>query len=136
MRSSLPAEGSVHLKARVSSDKLIVTVSDTGPGIPDELKALIFKTFVKGKEHTPGIGLGLALSHQLAAAMGGTLELEPRDREKGSVFTVSIPTIVSQSLQGLPKVKLPSHDLNVNSVAGLKFSWRMTPKIFACYTLL
>ncbi|MBW2528633.1 MAG: response regulator [Deltaproteobacteria bacterium] len=59
---------------------VVVTVADTGDGIPREHQERIFEGFVRGPsngEH-PGAGLGLAICKQLVEAMHGTLELDSR----------------------------------------------------------
>ncbi|MBP2316914.1 ATP-binding protein [Azospirillum soli] len=71
---------------------LMLTVADTGPGVPAAARALIFEPFhrVDGSRRD-GTGLGLALVSRLVERMGGSVEL--RDRAGGgSVFSVTIPT--------------------------------------------
>ncbi len=51
-------------------------VRDSGPGIPDEVRPKIFEPFFTTKPHEAGTGLGLALSRDIVARMGGRLELE------------------------------------------------------------
>jgi two-component system sensor histidine kinase BaeS len=70
-----PSGGSVAVGVSASVDELEVTVSDTGEGIPPELLPHVFERFVKGP-NSPGSGLGLAIAHDIAAAHGGTLEIE------------------------------------------------------------
>ena len=68
-------------------------VSDTGPGIPPRRMHHLFTPFERlGAEETvvEGTGLGLALSHRLAQAMGGTLALESTGPD-GSTFVASCP---------------------------------------------
>ena len=75
--------------------RIRVTVWDTGPGVPDDKRALIFDKFqqvhdtILARRHE-GIGLGLTLSRELARAMGGELELEETS-PSGSRFTVTLP---------------------------------------------
>lgn len=84
----------LHLRARTESGRLLIQVADHGPGIPDGDAARIFQPFERGRstEHQsePGLGLGLALSHGLAAALGGELKLT-HEHEYGAVFTLSLP---------------------------------------------
>jgi len=71
-----------------------VAVKDTGPGIPKEHINRVFEPFVQvhsathGKPH--GTGLGLTISQDLAALLGGTISVESRTGE-GSTFTLSLP---------------------------------------------
>jgi signal transduction histidine kinase len=63
--------GSVRLDAVASGGEVVVEVSDTGPGPPPGLADSLFEPFTTGKPE--GVGLGLALAHEVAAAHGGAL---------------------------------------------------------------
>ena len=71
---------------------LTVTVTDTGPGIPEAEREAIFEPFrsTRTPDGRHGSGLGLAISRQLARALGGDLVAETRP-EGGSRFTLSLP---------------------------------------------
>lgn len=75
-------------------DTLSIRFADNGPGIPPRLQRGIFRPFsrsardVEGRK--PGVGLGLALSRDVARSIGGDLVLEKSD-EKGTVFTLTLP---------------------------------------------
>ncbi len=85
--------GSVTLGAEVAPPYLHLSVSDTGPGIPPDMKARIFEPFVtaeRGEKPSGGIGLGLSIARHLTALHLGELSLESEDG-KGSTFHVSLP---------------------------------------------
>ena len=88
--------GSVRLEAatREADRSAIVRVSDTGIGIPAEKLATIFDPFVQVDRQLnrpgEGIGLGLAISRDLARSMGGDLTVESTPG-RGSTFTLSLP---------------------------------------------
>ncbi|MEA4903176.1 response regulator [Desulfitobacterium sp.] len=88
---------------------LAVTVSDTGPGIPEEQQTLIFEAFrqVDGtiSRKYGGTGLGLSISRQLAHLIGGTIKLKSKVG-KGSIFTLYIPMVLSD----IRKTELTLHD--------------------------
>jgi two-component system sensor kinase FixL len=65
-----------------------VTVADTGPGIPDELAARLFKPFVTTKPG--GMGIGLAISRSIIEAHGGRLSMAP-NAGGGTVFQFTLP---------------------------------------------
>ena len=73
---------------------LNIRFADNGPGIPARLQRGIFRPFsrsardVEGRK--PGVGLGLALSRDIARSIGGELTLEKSD-EHGSAFTLTLP---------------------------------------------
>ena len=75
-------------------DEIRMRVSDTGIGIPEDKRELIFQSFVQGENAVRrrkfgGTGLGLTMAHQLAELMDGTLTLEA-DQGQGSAFSVKI----------------------------------------------
>jgi PAS domain S-box-containing protein len=71
-----------------------IDVRDTGRGIPAEKLASVFEPFVQAgrsaEERQQGVGLGLAISRELARAMGGDLTVESAIA-KGSTFTLTLP---------------------------------------------
>jgi len=73
----------VRMRVRVDADRLVVAITDNGPGIPPDQLEAVLKPFyrVEGSRNrsTGGTGLGLAIAHQLATAMGAELSLHNRD---------------------------------------------------------
>jgi signal transduction histidine kinase/CheY-like chemotaxis protein len=71
-------DGSVELRIDHRRDRLWIEVADTGPGMDDECLHGVFTPFVRGRRapDAPGAGLGLGISRQLVAAMGGELTIE------------------------------------------------------------
>jgi len=86
--------GSVIFSAHVDETGFIrFSVSDTGPGIPQDKYEEIFEPFSRlGKEHTniEGTGIGLTITRKLAELMGGTLDFESVMGE-GSKFWIDLP---------------------------------------------
>jgi len=87
-----PSGGDVTLSAERSNGEYVVTVADTGPGIPPDARAHIFDRFYRAeRDHresaTSGAGLGLAIASWAAQAHGGRLVLERSD-SSGSRFAV------------------------------------------------
>lgn len=64
---------------------VLLAVSDTGPGIPEEQREAIFQPFTRLEEATEGTGMGLAISRRLARLMGGDLWVESAPG-KGATF--------------------------------------------------
>ncbi len=89
----------ITLKARRRGDRIRIEVSDNGPGIPDDVKELIFEPYFTTK--AKGTGLGLALAKALVERAGGTIEVS--SREKGATMEVSLPIA-----QPRPALKQPT----------------------------
>ena len=72
-----------------------MSVSDTGMGIPDNARGLIFEAFqqVEGNKAAAGSGLGLAIVSQLVSLMNGKIELQS-EMGLGSTFTVILPLAI------------------------------------------
>ena len=83
-------KGSVTLKARTVAQTLILTVEDTGCGIPADQAEHIFERFVKLDSFKQGIGLGLPLSRKLAEQLGGILTLDT-NYILGARFIITLP---------------------------------------------
>ncbi len=65
-------------------------VQDTGTGMPDDYRDLMFKPFTKVNELSEGLGLGLSLSHRHISNLGGTLTLDTTYK-KGCRFIIELP---------------------------------------------
>jgi PAS domain S-box-containing protein len=79
----------VETRAGEDGATAIVEISDTGPGIPDELRARIFEPFYTSKAGAGGTGLGLSISRSAIEAQGGRLVLVPTER--GACFRIILP---------------------------------------------
>ena len=92
-----PANGRVSIACAKDGDRVLITVRDTGPGIPLDKQESIFEPFVQlGRSLTnqrEGTGLGLAISRDMARAMGGDV-LVQSDGRMGSTFTFALPSDV------------------------------------------
>jgi signal transduction histidine kinase len=90
-----PAGGRIRLSASRVDDQLALSVTDTGPGIPPEDQARIFKPFEKTSLHREegrtGAGLGLSLVQNIVNLHGGRIELESTLGE-GTTITLLLPS--------------------------------------------
>lgn len=73
--SAMPDGGSLRITAKAAGAGVIIEVTDSGFGIPDEELGQVFDRFHKGAA-SPGTGLGLTISRDLVAAHGGTLTID------------------------------------------------------------
>ncbi len=87
---AMPQGGRVEVSARFNppSREVIVQVSDTGEGIPEENLGRIFDYYFTTKEK--GMGLGLPLAHKIVRDHGGTIEVDSV-AGKGTTFRVTLP---------------------------------------------
>lgn len=81
--------GSVTLSYAESPDGVLISVADTGSGIPEERLGSIFRRFYRGEE-SQGLGLGLAIVRELVEVLGARIEVESTEG-KGSTFRVWLP---------------------------------------------
>jgi PAS domain S-box-containing protein len=77
-----------------SRRSIIVTVRDTGTGIPEETLSRIFEPFYTTKEVGKGTGLGLAITYGIVQEHGGQI-VAANHPDGGAVFTVELPTTTS-----------------------------------------
>jgi signal transduction histidine kinase len=76
--------------ADVAGDAVKLTVSDTGKGIPADIRERIFDPFFSTKQPGQGAGLGLSIAHTIVKAHHGELAVESPEGG-GAVFTVVLP---------------------------------------------
>lgn len=81
-----------------ASQSVAIRVSDTGPGIPEDLRADIFREYVRGS-NSSGSGIGLAISRRLARALGGDLVLADTSGA-GSTFELVLPAPLPTPAEG------------------------------------
>ncbi len=89
-----PAHTEVQIQMFEDVDQMVVTITDEGPGIAEEDRALIFKKFNRGSgEHSvDGFGLGLNLVQQVIAGHGGTIRVERQNADTiGTTFSIFLP---------------------------------------------
>ncbi|MDQ3859427.1 MAG: HAMP domain-containing histidine kinase [Actinomycetota bacterium] len=85
-----PDGGRIALALAAANGTVSVSVSDTGPGVPEQDRERIFRPFFSS-DGSDGTGLGLAIARELAYALGGELALDSAPGE-GSRFELRLPT--------------------------------------------
>jgi signal transduction histidine kinase len=89
-----PEGGTIRVGALADGDSVLIAITDTGMGIPADRLQAIFEPFVQVEDSltrtASGAGLGLAISRDLARAMGGDMKVES-ELGKGSTFSVILP---------------------------------------------
>lgn len=90
-----PADGPIAISSRLEGDRVVVTVSDGGTGVPQHEQARIFEKYYRGSYHSssmPGTGLGLASARYLVERQGGEIWVTNR-AEGGAAFHFSLPPV-------------------------------------------
>jgi len=83
--------GRIELLLWREAESLVLRVRDSGRGLSDAQRAELFKPFSRaGERHAPGLGLGLAISRELARALHGELSAPPVEGE-GAAFELRLP---------------------------------------------
>ena len=85
---SLNNDGKLEIKTATSAENVIITVKDTGEGIPEKYIDKIFTPFFSTKEE--GLGLGLPIVQRIIESHGGKIECTSTIGE-GTVFAISLP---------------------------------------------
>ena len=100
------AGGQIDLSARRNGSELIISVTDTGVGIPAEALPTIFDMFTKVRENLNrapgGLGVGLTLVRRFVELHGGTVTADSPGPGKGSTFTVRLPLATLAAVEDLP----------------------------------
>jgi two-component system sensor histidine kinase KdpD len=89
--SHTPSRLPIEIDAECNNGRLVISVSDRGPGFPPELRERVFEKFYRGDgRRAGGLGLGLAIARGFVEAHGGKLTAENRDGG-GARFTIDVP---------------------------------------------
>lgn len=91
-----PPGGRIQVKARLESSKgnwLLLSVVDTGPGIPDDVRERIFQKFTTARHQESGTGLGLAFCKMVVEAHGGRIWTENNNNSQGATFYFTLPPL-------------------------------------------
>ena len=108
-----PEGGSILVAVRKSSDKIIIDISDDGPGILKEELDKLFERCLRDRAELSfktGVGLGLYLCRHLVGAHGGELTYQAREGG-GSVFTVVLPARPAKAIESSPVGSRESIDI-------------------------
>jgi signal transduction histidine kinase len=105
--------GKVILRLKQKRESLLLTIEDTGPGIPEDSLPFIFDRFYRVPDQegdAPGTGLGLAIAKRIVETHGGTISVES-EVNKGSTFFLRLPSDTSHRMDTKP---LTGHPLRPN----------------------
>ncbi len=91
-QQAMPEGGTVSIETAQDEDKVVLSVRDTGPGMPPEIQEKIFEPFFTTKPIGKGTGLGLSVSYGIVKDHYGEILLES-EPGKGTTFTLSFPVM-------------------------------------------
>ncbi len=131
-----PSGGSIEVKVSVRNGQMVLSVGDTGVGIPPEVLPRIFERFwqvdTSSTRKFQGAGIGLALVRSLTEAMDGSVRVDSRIGH-GTVFTVELPATAAETAK--PELSSgespPDHGGNIAQLhrkAALSIPGRVAPR--------
>jgi signal transduction histidine kinase len=85
-----PDGGQVTVRTTYEGDRVLVSVEDTGPGVPEEIRQRIFEPFFTTKKVGQGTGLGLSVTYGLIKDHGGDIRVGSGSTG-GALFTIVLP---------------------------------------------
>jgi len=88
---AMAGKGRLAVVTQVKNGKILIKISDDGPGIPQTFLPKIYDPFFTTKEQGQGTGLGLSIVHQLVEKYGGKIEVSSSIGE-GTTFSIILPT--------------------------------------------
>jgi len=89
-RDSMPSGGTLTVKTSGDREKVVIEISDTGIGIPEEHIDKIFDSFFTTKDEIKGVGLGLSVCYGFIKDHGGDIDVQSRVGV-GTTFSVTLP---------------------------------------------
>ena len=84
-----------------TDERVMIGVADTGPGIPEDIRAHLFEPFFTTKPQGQGLGLGLAISEQIVREFGGMLRVEAGGgggASAGAKFIIELPLAEQETI--------------------------------------
>ena len=87
---AIAAEGTIVITTSQTPDLFLISIRDTGAGIPEAVRSKIFDPFFTTKPAGQGAGLGLAISYGIVEDHGGSIDVTSEEGS-GAEFTVKIP---------------------------------------------
>jgi signal transduction histidine kinase len=101
---AMPGGGQIVITTSHQDDSIVITVQDSGTGIPDNIKNKIFDPFFTTKDVGKGTGLGLSVTYGIIQEHGGAIsvespveQLDPDAQVPGTAFHITLPANIENS---------------------------------------
>ena len=82
--------GTISIQTRVQASQAVLSIKDSGCGVPETIQAKIFDPFFTTKANGKGTGIGLTICREIIQRSGGAISLENADKQ-GAQFTITLP---------------------------------------------
>jgi two-component system OmpR family sensor kinase len=119
-----PTDGSVELRARADEGSVVITVSDTGQGIPPEALPHVFDRFYRADpsrqrpaQQVGGSGLGLSIAKELVEAQGGTITISST-LGVGTLVSIRFPAVEDPEQVKFPELDHEMRRIYMNTLRG------------------
>ena len=87
---AIEEKGEIKIKTWAENEKVVITISDNGSGIPDDIKEKIFDPFFTTKDVGQGTGLGMSISYDIIKEHDGQIKIDS-EAGQGTTFTIELP---------------------------------------------
>lgn len=108
---AMPKGGRIEIKTIQGEGRVHVQISDTGIGMPEEVRKKVFEPFFTTKPFTNS-GLGLSMAYGIIKRFGGEIEVES-EQEKGSTFTITLGLGAKEERECLRDLKQPAKEIRI-----------------------
>jgi signal transduction histidine kinase len=89
---AMPGGGTITIATDHRGAQTVITITDTGCGIPEEHMSQVFEPFFTTKPPDQGTGLGLAVAYQLVTGQGGHIDIASQVNQ-GTTVTLTLPLV-------------------------------------------
>jgi CheY-like chemotaxis protein/anti-sigma regulatory factor (Ser/Thr protein kinase) len=105
-RDAMPAGGTINIDTRNAGPDVVLSIGDTGRGIPPEARDRIFEPFFTTKGEGQGTGLGLSIVRGIVEQSRGRIEVQSEDG-RGTTFTIAFPRVEQAAALPVPPALQP-----------------------------
>ena len=90
-KTSISSDDLIHIKSNLEGNQLVISIVDSGKGIPNEIIDNVFDPFFTTKEVGKGTGLGLSISYEILKEMKGSIRFNIKNVNEGAEVIIRLP---------------------------------------------